>query len=66
MDTSAGGLITYSEDVEDFTTKESDQSKLKQVNARLLEFNRIFFGDQAKNFLSMLSNCENDEIFATN
>ena len=45
METSAGGLITYSEDVEDFTTKESDQSKLKQVNARLLEFNWIFFGD---------------------
>ena len=31
----------------------------------MLDFNWIFFGNQAKNFIALLSRCSNDEIFAT-
>ena len=51
--------------MEDFSQKEVDQSNLKQVQVKLLDFNWIFFGNQAKKFISVLSNCENDQIFAT-
>lgn len=53
------------EEVEDLTIDREDASNLRQVEAKLLEFNWIFSGQNAAKFVTCLSDTDNDEIFAT-
>ena len=53
------------EEVEALTTDREDASNLRQVEAKLLEFNWIFSGQNAAKFVSALAETDNDEIFAT-
>ena len=40
-------------------------SNLRQVEAKLLDFNWIFTGKNAQKFIQVLATTDNDEIFAT-
>jgi len=42
----------------------ADDSNLKQVEAKILDFNWVFIGDNNARFIKILSATENDEIFA--
>ena len=42
----------------------SDDSNLKQIEAKILDFNWLFVGGNAGKFLKILAETENDEIFA--
>lgn len=44
--------------------EEKEGSKLKQVEAKLLDFDWVFNGDNAKNLIAILAETTNDEIFA--
>ena len=46
-------------------TEKEDTSNLRQVEAKLLDFNWIFIGQNAAKFITVLSETDNDEIFAT-
>ena len=59
------GPSKYSEEIEDVATEKEDTSNLRQVEAKLLDFNWIFIGQNAAKFITVLSETENDEIFAT-
>ena len=59
------GPSKYSLEVEDVATDKEDTSNLRQVEAKLLEFNWIFIGQNAAKFIAVLAETENDEIFAT-
>lgn len=43
----------------------ADDSNLKQVEAKILDFNWIFIGDNNARLTKILSETDNDEIFAT-
>ena len=55
----------YSLSVENLAIQSVDDSNLKQVEARVLDFSWVFTGDNAAKFLQILSKTDNDEIFAT-
>ena len=60
------GPVKYSiEEVEELCTEREDASNLRQVEAKLLEFNWIFNKENAAKFITILSETDNDEIFAT-
>jgi hypothetical protein len=59
------GPIEYTEEIEDIATEKEDTSNLRQVEAKLLDFNWIFTGNNACKFITVLAETENDEIFAT-
>lgn len=64
-DASHNGPIKYSvEAIEQLATTTSEESNLKQVEAKILDFDWVFNGNNASTFLSALGNTENDEIFA--
>ena len=46
-------------------THKADDSNLKQVEAKILDFNWIFVGDNSARLIKILSETDNDEIFAT-
>lgn len=43
----------------------ADDSNLKQIEAKILDFNWVFIGDNAGRLVKILSETDNDEIFAT-
>jgi len=43
----------------------ADDSNLKQVEAKILDFNWVFIGDNSQRLTQILSTTDNDEIFAT-
>ena len=45
-------------------THVADDSNLKQVEAKVLDFNWVFIGDNSARLTDILANTENDEIFA--
>ena len=45
--------------------EEEDTSNLRQVEAKLLEFNWMFIEENAARFIKILSGTDNDAIFAT-
>lgn len=47
------------------TKERADDSSLRQVKAKILDFNWIFNGDNAEKFIKTLSDTDNDAIFAT-
>jgi len=51
--------------VEDITVDREDTDNQKQVKAKLLDFNWIFNGNNAEKFIKVLSDTDNDDIFAT-
>ena len=59
------GPIEYSDDIEEIATDKEDTSNLRQVEAKLLDFNWIFTGNNACKFITVLAETDNDEIFAT-
>ena len=59
------GPSKYTLEVEDVATDKEDTSNLRQVEAKLLEFNWIFIGQNAAKFVTVLSETDNDDIFAT-
>ena len=56
--------MKYSDAVEP-KTYGADDSNLKQVEAKILDFNWVFIGDNAGRLVEILSQTDNDEIFAT-
>ena len=46
-------------------THVADDSNLKQVEAKILDFNWVFIGDNTARLIKTLSETDNDEIFAT-
>lgn len=44
---------------------EDDDSNQKQVEAKVLDFNWVFTGDNAERLVKILAKTENDQIFAT-
>jgi hypothetical protein len=56
--------MKYSDAVEP-KTYGADDSNLKQVEAKILDFNWVFIGDNAGRLVEILSSTDNDEIFAT-
>lgn len=55
--------LKYSTQVEP-QTYGADDSNLKQVEAKILDFNWVFIGDNAARMMEILSSTDNDEIFA--
>lgn len=45
-------------------THVADDSNLKQVEAKVLDFNWVFIGDNSARLTDILANTDNDEIFA--
>jgi hypothetical protein len=41
-----------------------DDSCIKQIEAKILDFNWLFTGENTKTMMSTLAETENDEIFA--
>lgn len=59
------GFVQYqTATVERIVPTLNETNEIKQVEAKLLDFDWIFTGDNAKTFLSILSETENDEIFS--
>lgn len=58
------GPFKYSQAVEPMTYG-ADDSNLKQVEAKILDFNWVFIGDNSQRLTQILSTTDNDEIFAT-
>lgn len=56
--------LKYSDDIE-AKAYIADDSNLKQVEAKILDFNWIFIGDNNARLTKILSETDNDEIFAT-
>lgn len=46
-------------------THETEDSNLKQIEAKILDFNWVFIGDNTARLIKILANTSNDEIFAT-
>ena len=57
--------VPYSEAVETVTHENDDESNLKQVEAKVLDFNWVFTSDNAARLVKILADSSNDEIFAT-
>ena len=57
--------MTYSIEIEELATEKEDNSSLRQVEAKLLDFNWIFTKQNACKFITVLAETDNDEIFAT-
>ena len=55
--------MQYSQNVEP-TSYGADDSNLKQVEAKILDFNWVFIGDNNARFTKILAETDNDEIFA--
>ena len=53
----------YSREVEPHT-HETDDSSIKQIEAKILDFNWAFIGDNTGRLLTTLADTENDDIFA--
>jgi len=61
----ADGFLKYSVgQVEALASIGGADSNLKQVEAKLLDFDWIFIGDNASSFLQTLAETDNDEIFS--
>lgn len=56
--------MKYSIEVEP-QTHIADDSNIKQVEAKILDFNWVFVGDNAARLTKILAETDNDEIFAT-
>lgn len=41
-----------------------EDSSIKQVDAKILDFSWVFTGEFARNMIKILANTSNDEIFA--
>ena len=64
-DVDDGGPAKYSlETVEDLTNEREDSSNMRQVCAKILDFNWIFSGNNAEKFITTLAETDNDDIFA--
>ena len=59
-----GRPAEYTMAIEDLCTEDDDKSNLRQVCAKLLDFNWVFSGNNAEKFIGVLAETDNDEIFA--
>jgi len=58
-------FVKYSTDtVEAIAAAEPDDSKLRQVEAKILDFDWVFNGDNSAKFIKILCETENNEVFA--